>query len=54
MALLTDDDPAPLIKNLKPDVVAGSLHPDEGEHVRSYGGEVFMADRLPEPSKAAE
>lgn len=54
VALLTDDDPAPLIKNLRPDVLAGTLHAAEGEHVLSYGGEVFLADRLPEPSKTPE
>ena len=39
-----------LIGALRPGILAGTRQPDEAEQVRSYGGDVLLAERLPEPS----
>ena len=53
VAIMSDRDGADLISALRPDILAGTRHPAEAEQVRSYGGEVLLADRLPEASRAA-
>ena len=50
VVVISDRDGAELIGALRPDVLAGTKHPAEADQVRSYGGNVLLADRLPEPS----
>ena len=50
VVVISDRDGTDLIGALRPDILAGTLHPAEADQVRSYGGDVLLADRLPEPS----
>ncbi len=50
VVVISDRDGTDLIGALRPDILAGTLHQAEADQVRSYGGDVLAADRLPEPS----
>ena len=50
VVVVSDGDGTELIGTLRPDILAGTRPPAEAEQVRSYGGNVLLADRLPEPS----
>ena len=50
VVVISDRDGTELIGALRPDILAGTKPPAEAEQVRSYGGNVLLADRLPEAS----
>jgi D-beta-D-heptose 7-phosphate kinase/D-beta-D-heptose 1-phosphate adenosyltransferase len=50
VVVISDRDGSDLIEALRPDILAGASPPAEAERVRSYGGDVLLADRLPETS----
>ena len=50
VVVISDQDSAELIGALRPDILAGTKHPAEADQVLSYGGNVLLAERLPEPS----
>ncbi|KAA5611532.1 PfkB family carbohydrate kinase [Rhodovastum atsumiense] len=52
VVVLNDADTSSLITNLRPDLLAGTMNPAEADHVRGYGGQILLAERLPEPSGA--
>jgi D-beta-D-heptose 7-phosphate kinase/D-beta-D-heptose 1-phosphate adenosyltransferase len=50
VVVIGDRDGTDLIGALRPGILAGAGHPAEADQVRSYGGNVLLAERLPEPS----
>jgi D-beta-D-heptose 7-phosphate kinase/D-beta-D-heptose 1-phosphate adenosyltransferase len=50
VVVIGDHDSTELIGALRPDILAGTSHPAEADQVLSYGGNVLLAERLPEPS----
>ena len=50
VVVISDRDATDLIGTLRPDILAGTSQPAETEQVLSYGGNVLLAERLPEPS----